>query len=585
MKKQLAFSLLMVFVLVGTLVFSACTPSSPSPSTTATPSSSASPSQTSAPKPSGTTTAATGPIRGGTLRLNILSEPPAFDPYSSNTHRILALSSAVFSGLVQADPLKKEVSVDNLIPDLAEKWSVSSDGKTYTFNLRQGVKFHDGKPFSATDAKYSLDRYRDTKSSVYAGSVACIDNVQIVDDYTVKVNLKYAYSDFPLFILPPYFAVLPAHLKDVNTKSTDFMTGTGPFKYKSSTAGKQYEFVRNPDYFIKGLPYLDAYTVYVIPTPQFGDQFVGGRLDVAGTLRQVLEDKPVIDNVVKNAPEARISNAPNGATRGMIFNIKKTGPWQDARVRKAMAMVLDYDGTIVAAVGGFQSGFVAPAGVVPYAVKEAMSKDEVTKALGLDKPLDQRIATAKQLMKDAGVENGFSATALTDETPVRLNPVLFAADLWKRYLNIDVKTESVQSAMYITKEQQRQFDMAFGFFAPSTGVSVVESLAFFASDAATNNGGWANKDYDALFQQISRETDAAKKKDLALQAQKIFFDQLPYLPFHATTYGNGVRPDLMLGNPGVLAPVLQTGQTSLMAIGQIWFAGTPNAERWIKTQP
>ena len=132
-----------------------------------------------------------------------------------------------------------------------------------------------------------------------------------------------------------------------------FLVGTGPFKYKSHVPGKVYTYERNPDYFIKGLPYLDEYNVYIMGISPMIDAFIGGRLDTAGSLRQLLDMSR--DNVIKvqiYAPEAVIGIKTAGASRGVYFALKRKGPWQDVRVRRAMALVIDYEGTITAGVGG-----------------------------------------------------------------------------------------------------------------------------------------------------------------------------------------------------------------------------------------
>lgn len=184
------------------------------------------------------TSAANGPIRGGNIRLAVPSDPPNYDAHTATTARVHIHSAAVFSGLVRTDPMKEAVTVENVIPDLAESWTISKDGKVYTFKLRKGVKFHDGKPFTAKDVKYSIDKYRDPKRSTFAAYVAPIDRVEIVDDYTIKMFLKQPYPEILLFLCQPYAAIQPEHLKDVDPRSTDFLVGTGPFKYKSHIPGK-----------------------------------------------------------------------------------------------------------------------------------------------------------------------------------------------------------------------------------------------------------------------------------------------------------------------------------------------------------
>ncbi|MFH1514881.1 MAG: ABC transporter substrate-binding protein [bacterium] len=148
-----------------------------------------------------------GPKRGGTLRIAALAAPPRYDAHSGTSMTIQTHTAAVFSGLVRTDPMKDEVSIENMIPDLAERWEISPDGKIYTFYLRKGVKFHDGHPFTAKDIKYSLDKYRDKARSAFAGNVSAIDNIEIVNDYLLKIYLKYAYPDIILFLSPPYCSI------------------------------------------------------------------------------------------------------------------------------------------------------------------------------------------------------------------------------------------------------------------------------------------------------------------------------------------------------------------------------------------
>jgi peptide/nickel transport system substrate-binding protein len=219
-----------------------------------------------------------GPVRGGNLRLAMVSDAPSFDSHTSTSGRVLIHAAAVFNGLVRTNPLKEQVTVENIIPDLAQSWKISPDGKTYTFSLRKGVKFHDGKPFTAKDVKYSIDKYRDPKRSAFASYVAPIEGVEIVDDYTVKVLLKHPYPELLLFLCPPYASIYPEHLKDVDKRTTKFLIGTGPFKFKSHVPGKIYTYEKNQDYFIKGLPYLDEYTVYILGFEAMVDAFIGGNL-------------------------------------------------------------------------------------------------------------------------------------------------------------------------------------------------------------------------------------------------------------------------------------------------------------------
>ncbi|MFC1870429.1 ABC transporter substrate-binding protein, partial [Chloroflexota bacterium] len=523
---------------------------------------------------------------GGVLRVCSKDDAPSYDSMRATTARIQAHAAAVFNGLVRTDPMKEQTSVENMIPDLAEKWEVSPDGTVYTFYLQKEVKFHDGEPFTAEDAKHSLDKFRDPTVSAFASLVEPVERVEIIDDYTVKVYLKYVYPEFLLMIAPPYFTVQPAHLKDVSIKDPEFLTGTGPFKFVSRIPGKITIYERNPDYFIEGLPYLDGYETYNMKEPTYVDAFVAGRLDTAGTLREYLTGIEQITKVKKFAPEAGIKHRPPGGSRGVKFNLDREGPWQDFRVRQAMALVVDYPGTVIAAAGGTpeETGYVSPYGYVDFGLPEALSLEEVKKLMGIDKPMEERIATAKALMVEAGYPDGFSATLIVRDSPLFKNPPIFASDLWKRYLNIDVKVDMLDTALLFDRENEGNFDLIFTTTEAPTGVSLSEYLGYLVTGDFRNSGKWSNKEFDQLYSQILQELNPQKRIELARKAQEILYAELPYVPFHANAMGTAWRPDLMTGWPPVKGIVIQSKATTQMSIDRIWLAGTPDAEKWIKTQ-
>ncbi len=525
-----------------------------------------------------------GPIRGGTLRVQMVSDPPSFDSHTSTTARIHIHTAAVFNGLVRTDPLKEQVTVENIIPDLAQNWKISSDGKVYTFTLRKGVKFHDGIPFTAKDVKYSIDKYRDPKRSAFASYVAPIENVEIVNDYTIKIYLKHPYPELLIFLCPPYASIYPEHLKNVDPRTTDFLVGTGPFKYKSHVPGKVYTYERNPDYFIKGLPYLDKYEVYILGFDAMVDAFIGGNIDTCGNLRLYLDnDRAMVLKVKKYAPEAVAALEPSGSTRGAYFSFQHKGPWNDARVRKAMAMTLDYKDLIIAGVGGLELNYVEGAGLVPFYLKEALTKQEVARALGIDSPLEKRVATAKKLLKEAGYQDGFSLECIVRaEEKFRINTALYAADMWKKYLNIDMKVTPLDESMFFTRRDKGDFDIVIDTLNTITGSSVIEFLSSMVTGETVNYSKWSSKKYDDLVQQVIATQDRKKRIALARKAQTVFYDEMPYIIFCGQSYGTAWRPDLMTGWPPKRGVVIQPVYTNWGSIDRIWFEGT--AKRWIKSK-
>jgi peptide/nickel transport system substrate-binding protein len=500
-----------------------------------------------------------------------------------NSQRIHDHSAAVFNSLVRTDPMKEQVSVKNMVPDLAESWEISTDGKVYTFHLHRGVKFHDGHPFTSKDVKYSLDKLRDPKRSVYTTFFTPIDSVEIVDDYTVRVRLIHPYPQLLVYLAPPAMVMLPEHLKDVNPKSTDFLVGTGPFKFKELIPGKVTIYERNPNYFKKGLPYLDRFEIYLLKAAPMVDAFIGGNLDVCGNMQAYLDaDLAHVLKVRKYAPEAVIGRKPSLALRGVFFSFAKKGPWNDVRVRRAMAMVVDYHQVVIPAAGGPEMGGIEGAGLVPFDAPGAFSKEEVAKAYGVDKPLEQRIVEAKRLMKEAGYPDGFELDGNTwAAIQMYADTMSYLADVWKRHLNINLKVKPLPPAIHIPLRDKGNFEITYEGSAQTLGTGALDFLIMFVSDRLMNYGKWSNKEYDALVGQLARETNEARMVELIRKAQSIFYPDIPFLILGRAAYGTAWRPDLRTGWPPREGVVLQTGSsTHLPNVDRIWFEGT--AQRWTK---
>jgi len=212
------------------------------------------------------------PKRGGVIRI-AEREAPGLDPHltiSFLTHSYVSLS---YSQLVRFPngPEQKHPADFSILPDLAEKWTVSKDGKVYTFALRKGVRFHNkppvnGREVTAEDVKYSLERFM--AKSGFAMRFEPVSAIDAVDRHTVRITLKEPYAPFLNHLASPSFcAILPGEaeekFKDFN--HPDAVIGTGPFIVKSYEKGVRMVFERNPDYFMKGFPYLDGAVIEITP--------------------------------------------------------------------------------------------------------------------------------------------------------------------------------------------------------------------------------------------------------------------------------------------------------------------------------
>ncbi len=505
------------------------------------------------------------PRRGGILKIGG-SEPPLLNPMVESAIRVSRPSAPVFNSLVMIDPGQEEVSIERVVPSLAERWEISPDKKVYTFHLRRGVKFHDGKPFTAKDVKYSLDFLADPQRSAMASLVTMMDRVEVVDDHTVKVHLKYPHTPFLLYFCFPYCVMLPAHLAHVSPKRPDFLIGTGPFKFKERIPGKVWIYERNPDYFIKGLPYLDGVEIYrFASTSTSVDAFIGGRIDFCHDPRYTLDDKALVERVKKHVPEAIVKLKPFNVLRGAVFNVAglkgHKGPWQDVRVRRAMAMVTDYPGTIVASHGSPELG--VSSGVVPPYVPTGLSWKEAEKILGIDKNMEMRVREAKKLMKEAGYPDGFKAEFLSLESARFWKAAEYMMETWRKHLNIRMDLKILDPAVYFPRRDNGDFDLVMAFFGGICGGTPEETLNHFLSRSVSNHGRWSNREYDLLYDSLIRETDPQKRAEISAKMQNIFLKEVPFIIYASPVIGTAYRPNLH-------GHVLQTGNSGLACIDRIW---------------
>jgi len=316
------------------------------------------------------------PKRGGTISLR-LWDPPHFDLHQTISYKTNILHTFTHSRLLKykAGPGVQPGSFI-LEGDLAESWTQPAE-TTYVFKLRKGVRWHakppvNGREFTADDVKYTFDRFVNEKGNAYRSMMAALEKVEVVDKYTVKMTLKEPYVWFLDMVANPMaLAIIPKEAveKFGDLKKPEAMVGTGPWMLDSYRPNVGLTFVRNPAYFLAGLPYIDKVEVTVDEdNASRMAAFIAGKYDLgweaSGTINRV-DWVQIKDTLKQRRPKIQsLEFASNQMSH--IYMRTDRPPFNDVRVRRAISLAFDRQGLLDAVAEGV--GVLNPA--VPLALKD-----------------------------------------------------------------------------------------------------------------------------------------------------------------------------------------------------------------------
>jgi len=368
------------------------------------------------------------PIYGGILRVALEGEPPGFDP-TTNPAAVIdrVVYNNLFEGLVRFNRSGK------IVPCLARSWDVSKDGKTYTFRLQKGVRFHSGKAFGAADVKYTFDLARDpeNKTKTHKEYYKGIAKVEVIDDHTVRFTLNSVDSMFLYDLARGDSVILP---QDMQPEMKTHPVGTGPFEFREWIKGDHVTLVRFREYYREGIPYLDEVIFRFIDTaPARNAALKAGDIDVIGYIASP-------ETAVEFDRDPRFKVYPGVTTGDVIMSTNNSRkPFNDVRVRRAMAYAIDRR----AIVEGAMFGYGTPIG----SHMSPVNPNYVD--LTWMYPHDPE--KAKQLLTEAGYPNGFEAVIkLPSMYPYSVRSGEVITDLFKR-VGIKLKIELIEWGQWIDR--------------------------------------------------------------------------------------------------------------------------------------
>lgn len=482
--------------------------------------------------PSGGTSSAGGTSRGGspaagggTFIFAGTGDPSKLDPAVVTDGESFRVTRQIYDNLVQFDG-----STVNIKPGLAEKWTVSADGKEWTLNLRQGVKFHDGTPLDAEAVKFNFDRWHDENSPYHKGGQfdywndttnlkAVFDKATVESPTTIKVSLK---APQPVFLNNLALSALaigsPTAIKaDVESFGRK-PVGSGAFKFVEWIPGDKVSLDANKDYWGEK-PKVDKVIIRVIK-----DNAARLQELKAGTIQGMEGGNPDDLKSVQSDPNLKVINRPslNIAYINLNFAVK---PLDDVRVRQAIAMAINKKAIVDSLYGGtgqVASQFLPPA--VP-----GYNPDIKDYEYSVDK--------AKQLLKDAGYPDGFSVEFwyMPVSRPYYPAPKqiaeAFAADLAKVGIKTELKTEDW--TQYLADRKEGKFPMWMLGWTGDTGDADNFYFEFFGKLNKENS--WDNPDVRDKLAKAQQIVDQNERQKLYKEVAVAVNKDVPRIPIANTT--------------------------------------------------
>ncbi len=454
------------------------------------------------------------PKPGGILTLMQGEPPPSLSIHEEATIATVWSMMPCYNNLVLFDPLKARESVETIIGELAERWEWQEGGKALVFHLRKGVKWHDGQPFTAKDVKHTFDtvreapeitaKFRVNPRKLWYVNLAAIETP---NPDTVSFRLKRPQPSLLLMLASGYSPVYPAHVPVAQLRSK--CVGTGPFHVKEHKLGEVLEYERNPDYFVKGRPYLDGLRYLMIKdraTKMAALQ--AGRLDVSYSLDI---NKTIADQVKQAVPQMVLQVNSQNTNGNLLINHKRP-PFNDPRVRRAISLAIDRKAFIKAVHqgGAVLGGAMAPR---PYGVW-GLSEKDLASLPGYGDPAKEK-AEAKKLLDEAGFGPGrpLKVTMITRAIAMYVDFASFVVDQLKQ-VGINATLEQVESGVWFPKLTRREFELA----ANQTGIGPDDPDADFYENfkcgSPRNYSDYCNPEVDRLIEEQSATLDPARRLKL-----------------------------------------------------------------------
>jgi peptide/nickel transport system substrate-binding protein len=454
---------------------------------------------------------------GGILKMYSPDSPASMSIHEEATIFAEGPMMGVFNNLIMYDQHVPQNSLQSIVPDLAVSWSWNEDGTELTFPLRQGVTWHDGKPFTAQDVQCTWDMLTGESSEKLRVNprkswYRNLDSVTTNGDYEVIFHLKRPQPAFVALLASGFSPVYPCHVAPRDMRSHPI--GTGPFKFGEFKPNEYIKVTRNPDYWKKDRPYLDGIEYTIIrnlSTAVLG--FVAGQFDMTFSYSLTV---PLLNDAKSQLPTAICELTQDSINRNLLINREKP-PFDNPDLRRAMALSLDRRAFIdIITQGQGDIGAVmqpAPAGLW------GMPPEMLSTLPGYDLDVRKNRTEARQIMQTLGYspDSHLKIKVTVRDIPYYRDPAVILIDQLKQ-VYIDGELEPVDTTNFFPKMMRR--DYSVGLNLQGAGDPDETFPLLYGCGSAFNRNNYCNPDVEELIGRQSGEADQEKRKQLVWQIER-----------------------------------------------------------------
>jgi peptide/nickel transport system substrate-binding protein len=464
------------------------------------------------------------PKRGGTLTYLIPADaPPSFDGHREATFATVHATAPFYSVLIRINPENPSSTSDFVCDLCTEMPRPTDDGKTYTFKIRDGVKFHDGSPLTAADVAASWQRIVSPPADVTSARQAfytMVDKVESPDPRTVVFRLKFATTAFLPALVDPFAYIYKKAALDQDPHWYEKnILGSGPFKFVRYETGQSVTGERNSDYYHKGLPYLDGFTAIYAPK-------LATRVDAIRADRAAMEFRSeppsARDQLVKELGDQIAVQESDWNCGNLLTYNHKRKPFDDVRVRRALSLAIDqWKGAPALskiAIVRTVAGIVFPGSPL------AATKEELQRLAGFWPDIEKSRVEAKRLLKEAGAENlSFEMLNRDVDQPFKYIGT-FVVDEWSK-IGLTVTQKVVPTGPWFDGMRTGNFDVTMEANCQSVVNPVLDVGKYLPHTVFTENyGGYEDAAEIELYQKMLHEADPAKQRLLMREFEKYVID-------------------------------------------------------------